>query len=321
MNSIDVSRRSLLSGAGGAAVLAAGCAVTDARQPVESSQPSPSRLVRFEAQTQWVPEPPEPQGMVSGLAPISPARLWYWDTAGKGEAVVLLHAATGSAACWAYQRDALVRAGYRVIGYSRRGHAGSERGPDDAPGRAVDDLLALVDYLDVDRFHIVGTAAGGFVVPDFALSHGSRLLSLTMASSLGGNSEGEFTAASRPLTPPEFSALSSELKEVGPSYRAANPQGLARWVELEHQSKVGERVRQERANRTNWESMRTLRMPAFYMTGDADMYLPPALLRLILDRLPGWRGAIISEAGHAAYWEQPEAFNAALIGFLKSSKG
>ena len=117
-----------------------------------------------------------------------------------------LHPATGSAAIWEHQYPALTAAGYRVIAYSRRGHYRSESGPAEDPGNSVDDLRAIADALGVSRFHLVGSAAGGFMVPDFALTHPERLLSGTIACSQAGIAERHLRTAIERLQPPAFSS-------------------------------------------------------------------------------------------------------------------
>src|SRR6516164_10016249 len=59
------------------------------------------------------------------LAGVNDTHLWYWDTGGQGEPVVLLHPASGSGLIWLYQQPVFAKAGYRVISYSRRGYYGS----------------------------------------------------------------------------------------------------------------------------------------------------------------------------------------------------
>src|SRR6188768_4254859 len=77
----------------------------------------------------WTPVPlPAQVPVTEGRAKLPGTTLWYWDTGGKGPIVVLLHAASGSGAFWGYQQPALVEAGYRVIGYSRRGYLKSDPG-------------------------------------------------------------------------------------------------------------------------------------------------------------------------------------------------
>jgi pimeloyl-ACP methyl ester carboxylesterase len=307
-----ITRRSILGGAGaGLALTATSSAFGHGRGRIAADT---NEFVP--AQTSWKPEPSPPSGMVEQLAAISPAPLWYWDTGGAGPVIVLMHAFTGSSETWGYQRSHLASLGYRVIGFSRRGHYRSERGPAGEVGRLVDDLHALADKLRIGKFHLLGTAGGGFYVADFALSYPDRLLSMTLASTQGGIDEPEYAAQVTRITPPQFSALPPELKELGPSYRAANPEGMRRWLELEHAARSGAPIRQAKANRLDWISLRSIRIPKLIMTGDADLYAPPALMRMIVDRVPGWHSAIIAEAGHAAYWEQPIAFNRVLTRFL-----
>src|SRR5262245_47579275 len=84
-------------------------------------------------------------------------RLWYRDSGGNGVAVVFMHSATGSSQVWEHQIPVFTQAGYRFIAFDRRGWGKSTAdlsGPQ--PGTAADDLLALMNHLRVDRFHVVG---------------------------------------------------------------------------------------------------------------------------------------------------------------------
>src|SRR4051794_39659078 len=69
-----------------------------------------------------------------GVITLSDTRLWYWDTGGDGQPIVLLHPATGSGLIWSYQQPAFAKAGYRVIGYSRRGYYNSAPFEREKPG-------------------------------------------------------------------------------------------------------------------------------------------------------------------------------------------
>src|SRR5712671_4612375 len=94
-----------------------------------------------------------------GFADIPDTRLWYWDTGGTGTPIVLLHPATGSGLIWGYQQPVLAKAGYRVIGYSRRGYINSAPFDRSTPGVGSEDLRALADHLGLGRFHLVASAA------------------------------------------------------------------------------------------------------------------------------------------------------------------
>ena len=164
--------------------------------------------------------------------------LFFTDSGGNGEPVVFVHAATGSSRVWEYQRPVFASRGYRVITYDRRGYGRSVVDPSGPqPGTGADDLKALIDYLKIDRFHLVGTAAGGFVAWDYALSFPKRLRSLVVANSIGGVQDPEYQAAMQRLRTPDFLAMSADMRELGPAYRVSNPAGAERWRELERSAR------------------------------------------------------------------------------------
>lgn len=248
-------------------------------------------------------------------------RIWYRDTGGTGVPVVLLHATTGSSRVWEYQFPVFAETGFRVIAYDRRGFGRSMIDPAGAqPGTGADDLQSLMNHLGIDRFHLVGTAGGGFVALDYALSFPERVRSLVVASSIGGVQDEEFLALGRRIRPsPQFDALPPEIRELGPSYRAANPEGTRRWVELERVSRPPGPLApaQTMRNHVTFSMLEGIKVPTLLLTGDADLFAPPFVLRLFEARIKKAESIIVPEAGHSAYWEQPEIFNRAVLGFIR----
>ena len=265
-------------------------------------------------------------GTVSAQVPIKEGyvalpgvRIFYRDTGGTGVPVVLLHANTGSSRVWEYQIPAFTAKGYRVIAYDRRGWGRTEIDPSGPqPGAGADDLLGLLDQLKLDRVHLVATAGGAFVALDFALSFPQRVRSLTIANSIGAVQDEDFVALGRRMRPPTFDALPPEIREVGPSYRASNPEGTQRWVDLEKISRPPGPAApaQLTKNRITFALLETLRLPTLLLTGGADMYAPPPVLQLFAARIKGSESVIVPEAGHSTYWEQPEVFNRTVLEFL-----
>ncbi len=252
-------------------------------------------------------------------ATVPGARIFYRDTGGSGVPVILLHANTGSSRVWEYQIPAFVAAGYRVIAFDRRGWGRTEiNSTDPQPGTAADDLLALLDQLHLDRVHVIGTAAGGFVALDFVLSYPQRVRSLVIANSIGAVQDPEYLALGQRIRPPEFAKLPPDFRELGPSYRASNAAGAARWVELEKISRPPgpPAPAQPLRNHVTFAMLETIHTPTLLLTGDADLYAPPPILPLFAARIKGSETLIIPEAGHSAYWEQPEVFNRAVLKFL-----
>jgi pimeloyl-ACP methyl ester carboxylesterase len=239
------------------------------------------------------------------IAELPGARLQYEESGGEGSGegppVLFLHAGSGSSRMWEHQIPAFSAAAYRFIAYDRR-----------AEGIAADDLEALVTHLGLERFHLVGTAAGGIVAVDYALSFAQRLRSLVIANSIVGVQDEEYLELSRRLRPaPEFNALPVEVRELGPSYRAANPDGTQRWKELAQHVKA-----QATRNRITFAALETIEIPTLLLTGDADLYTPPSVLRLFAARFPNCESVVVPECGHSAFWEQPDIFNRTVLDFI-----
>ena len=264
-----------------------------------------------------IPVPiPEPVPAKDGMAELPGTRLGYWDTGGAGEPVLLLHPASGSALVWLYQQPVFARAGYRVIAYSRRNHYNSDLAPEDNPGTASEDLQNLVEFLRLEKFNLVGSAAGGSVAADYALSHPERLLSLTVSSNNLAAADGYIAATAAKIRNKEWDDLPRWFRELGPSYRAANPEGVAKWIELNHISETGKGARQKLVNVVTPEKLGTLKVRTLLMTGAADMFTPPSITRMIARHVPDNEVVIVPECGHSPYWEQPEFFNQSVLGFI-----
>jgi len=245
--------------------------------------------------------------------------LWFSDSGGTGVPVVFVHAATGSSRVWEYQRPVFSKRGFRVITYDRRGYGRSVADPAGAqPGTGAGDLNALMDYLKIDRFHLIGTAAGGFVAWDYALSFPKRLRSLVVANSIGGVQDPSYQEAMQRLRTPDFLAMSPDMRELGPAYRVSNPTGAERWRELERTARPtsAQPPAQTFRNKVTFALLETITVPTLLLTGDADMYAPPPIMRMFAAHVKGSQAVVIPEAGHSAYWEQPEVFNRTVLDFI-----
>lgn len=259
------------------------------------------------------------------FAAVPGARLFNVDSGGNGTAVVLLHAATGNTNAWQYQVPALTAAGYRVVAYDRRGWGRTVVDANGPAGTAADDLAGLLDALKIDRAHIIATAGGGFVAFDFALAFPDRLRSLVVADSIGGVRDKEVLDLETRIRPPQFDALPPEVRELSPGYRAANPEGTRKWVEIEKQSRQAQPQAStlELAYATPMRNQLTLalfeqiRTPTLILTGGADMTAPPALMKILASHIRNSEFLVVPSAGHSVYWEEPDVFNRSVLDFIR----
>src|ERR1700744_1085690 len=166
-------------------------------------------------------------------------KLWFTDSGGTGAPIVLLHANTGTSAIWTDQVTSFSQAGYRVIAFDRRGWgksiANAATGPQ--PGSVAGDLDALVDYLKLDKFHLVGVAGGGFAALDYAAWHPEKLRSLVIGASTGSVTDKEIADFRARIEIPGIRQLQAAYREFGASYRGADPDGTKRWIEIEEHAR------------------------------------------------------------------------------------
>jgi pimeloyl-ACP methyl ester carboxylesterase len=244
--------------------------------------------------------------------------LHYEDTGGDGVPVIFLHAATGTCESWGHQLPAFTAAGYRCITYERRTWGRSRpTDPDRQPGFVGDDLHGLVEGLTLRNFHLVATAAGGIAGLDYALDHPEQALSLVAANTIGGVRDPEYLEVQERLRPAEIQQLPPELRELGPSYRATNPQGAGRWLEIELASRpYGNIPAQPLREPITYARLQTMRVPVLALSGNADLLSPPALMRMLAARIPTSRFVSLPDAGHAGFWERPQVWNGLVLEFI-----
>jgi pimeloyl-ACP methyl ester carboxylesterase len=254
-----------------------------------------------------------------GFVDVAGARLFYRDSGGTGIPVVFLHAATADSRSWENQIPAFTAAGYRFIAFDRRGSGQTVADASAPQPPSADDLMALMDRLTIGRFHLIGSGRGGSVALDAALSFPTRVRSVTMACTAAGPQERAFRDAVARLQPPEFDRLPVDFHELGPSYRAVNPEGTQRWLEFERASRMGgtRSVPPPGRNRITYALLDSMKTPALLIAGGADLYAPPSLVRLVAARIKQSEFVVMPESGHSAYWEQPDLFNDTVLRFIR----
>jgi len=119
----------------------------------------------------------------SGIAQVNGTKLYY-EMAGSGRVIVLLHGGAVDRRAWDDQ-FAEFAAKYKVIRYDLRG-AGKSASPD-KPFSNSEDLYQLLRFLKVDKAYLIGISRGGGIAFDFALEHPEMTEALVLVSANLGN--------------------------------------------------------------------------------------------------------------------------------------
>ena len=118
-----------------------------------------------------------------GYAAVNGTRLYY-EVTGEGEALVLLHSGYADSSLWNEQFEVFGQY-FKVVRYDIRGFGRSDR-PRQSFSHSAD-LKALLDYLKIDKAHLVGVSMGGSIAIDFALQYPDSVVCLVLSGpSLNG---------------------------------------------------------------------------------------------------------------------------------------
>ncbi len=251
----------------------------------------------------------------------------YTELSGKrGKPVVILsHCLASSLVMWDPQIE-ILSANYQVIRYDMRGHGKSEvpKGPYSLE-MFGEDALGLLDTLGIDRVHWVGISMGGMVGQYVALNHPHRLSSLVLCD----------TASH---VPPEVQPLWQEridgAREKGMESQLQGT--LERWFSptfLHQNLPIVDIMRKqflatsvegyissiEAIRRLNYiNRLHEITLPTLIIVGEDDPGTPIASSEEMHKRIKDSKMVVIRSARHLSNIEQPEAFNATLLDFLKS---
>jgi pimeloyl-ACP methyl ester carboxylesterase len=190
----------------------------------------------------------------------------------------------------------------------------------DHPVSAVDDLRAFICALELGPVHLVGAALGGFYAVDFALACPDLLRSLCVAGSMLGISDVSWRAALDRVKLPLSIELPPEYLELGPSYRAEDPDGVEAWRRIAGSARPAGLRLQPFVSTITFAALEGLHLPVLVVGGGADLLVPAPFMELAASRMPRARYVNVPDAGHAIAWERPGAFNAALLDFLRSAQ-
>jgi pimeloyl-ACP methyl ester carboxylesterase len=227
-----------------------------------------------------------------------------------------MHPFAGSLESWPYQQDALARAGFRVVAYSRRGVGAATAST--TPINHGEDLARVMEALAIPSAHLVCVSGGATVAADFMLSHPQRVASAVFACSLISFQDPLLLAARRAAAqPPGTTRGSPAERELSQVYRDANPEGTRRWTEIQQRAQSAGLAPMTQTNQVTLDALATTRVPILLIAGEYDELFTPSVLGQVAARLPNAQPHVIRGAGHQAHWEQPEAFNALVLPFLR----
>lgn len=257
------------------------------------------------------PHPALSQAAPEGRTVALPDMEMYYETAGKGPPLLLLHGFTDSGRVW----DPFVKAfagRYRVIVPDLRGHGGSTNpGGQFTMRQSARDVLALLDRLEVGRVRAVGASAGAITLLHMATQQPDRVEGMVL---VGGGTY--FSAACRDLL-------------QGFSLESVSEAGWARLRRLHRHGDDQIRMlfSQMRGFKDSYDDvtftpplLSTIRARTLIVQGDRDVCFPPAMAAEMQASIPGAYLWVIPNGEHWPIRKDLAAgFEQTVSGFLEGA--
>jgi 3-oxoadipate enol-lactonase len=257
---------------------------------------------------------------------IGPAPRVAVEHAGSGDFVIMLHGIGGNRLNWTDQIEAFAPH-FHAAAWDARGYGDSDdyEGPLNFAGYA-DDLARVLDHFGVRRAHVVGLSMGGRIAMDFVARYSDRLATLVLCDTHKGfaampeDRKSAFIASRKaPLLAgkePKDIAEPVARSLVGPKASDTAFRRLVDSMSRLHKESYIKSI--EASVRMDARSdLANIKVPTLVVVGADDRLTPPDVARELASEIRGAELAVIPDAGHLANIEQPEAFNAAVLQFLR----
>ncbi|MGB6104987.1 MAG: alpha/beta fold hydrolase [Pusillimonas sp.] len=245
---------------------------------------------------------------------------------GRGEPLVLIHGVGMEQRIWLPQLHALSDR-YQVITYDMLGHGGSRTPSEDVVlADYAAQLQHLLDQLDIDTAAVAGHSMGALVALEFAIRFPARVRRVAALNAVFMRSAAQQEAVRQRALLLKTAGVASTLdatiarwfgQPIPPEHvlaandiigimRRVDPTGYQRSYQLFAESDA-----------VHAEALKTLAMPALFMTGELDPNSTPSMSKAMADRTPNSTFDVLKNARHMMTVTSASEVNQRLSLFLE----
>ena len=241
----------------------------------------------------------------------------YYEVHGHGFPLVFAHGVGGNHASWFHQIPAFA-GGYKMVLFDQRGFGNSRDAPD-GPGRSrfVEDLAALLDHLEISKAALVAQSMGGGTCANFTVRYPKRVQALVLADTLVGMKLPEAIRQRVAAVEKAMDGRSQLERVLGETFRKRDAAGSELYAALASFNSVNRKTLPGTFGEgCTPEQLAATGVPILFMAGQEDVLYPPDIVADVHQLVKGSRYTELPQAGHSAYFENPAAFNQAVLHFL-----
>jgi len=252
----------------------------------------------------------------------------YYEVAGAGHPLVLIHAGVADSAMWDDQFEEFAQR-YRVIRYDTRGFGQSKT--EDVEFSDRQDLHDLLKHLDVEMAHVIGTSRAGQIAVEYTLEHPEMVSALVVVAAGLDGLQGEPTEAEMALF------IESGAAEEAKDWAKAAEMDVRIWGDgpLQAEGRFPEALREKMrrmclniytAHTTKGKPQQfdppaatrlsEIKAPTLIVLGDYDVSPIITMSDQLKQAIVGARKVVIPGTAHMVPMEKPQEFNKTVLDFL-----
>ena len=256
----------------------------------------------------------------------------FYKVQGRGEPLILIMGLGGECGDWVLELRAFKKH-YRAVTFDNRGVGKSDKPLEPYTIKDMaDDVVGLMDYLGIEKAHVLGVSMGGMIAQEVAIHHPERVRKLILGSTTAGRDEKGRHSPQLLKAMGLIEGFSDEdIKsvDIGKVMTSMNAYafsgGLIKllampycWIRMKLFGIEGLKGQFEASmTHSALDRLHLIKAPTLVITGTEDRIVSPSSSDLLASRIPDARLVKIEGGSHTVVAEQRGRFNREVLDFLR----
>lgn len=245
---------------------------------------------------------------------------------GSGVPLVLIMGLGGDQAAWRHQVPAY-KEHYQVITFDNRGVGKSDKLEGNiTPQLMAEDTVRLMDFLKIEKAHILGISMGGLIAQEVAINYPEKVMKLVLGSTFACQDD-----EANGITPDMLVAAELPTRQGFNRFLdACFNRFVFRYILVPLRKLQVRRmkdpditlIKAQIEGVVGFDSLDRLplvKAPTLVITGTGDRVIKPGSSDTISQKIPGARLVKIKNGSHVVCVEKSKEFNQAVLEFLKGT--